>query len=131
MFDVMCGFGKFVSMVKICIKFVIFKWFEMNEIICFFVKLIIVVLIFCSFLFLLFSIFSELMLLWLLIGDYLFVLKWNYGFLCWLLLMGVLLIFGWIFVYMLVCGDVVVFCVFEVFDYDVIKCVIGLLGDIV
>lgn len=104
---------------------------ETNETIRFLVKLAIVVLIFRSFLFSPFSIPSESMLPRLLIGDYLFVSKWNYGYSRWSLPMGVPLIPGRILGKTPARGDVVVFRAPEVLDHDVIKRVIGLPGDTV
>lgn len=102
---------------------------ELNETIRFLVKLALAVLILRSFLFAPFSIPSESMLPRLLIGDYLFVTKWNYGYSRWSLPYGVPLIPGRIFASDPTRGDVVVFRSPEPEDHDVIKRVIGLPGD--
>jgi signal peptidase I len=102
---------------------------ELNETIRFLVKLAIAVLILRSFIFAPFSIPSESMLPRLLIGDYLFVTKWNYGYSRWSLPYGVPLIPGRIFGRDPARGDVVVFRSPEPDDHDVIKRVIGLPGD--
>ncbi len=102
---------------------------ELNETIRFLVKLVIAVLILRSFLFAPFSIPSESMLPRLLIGDYLFVTKWNYGYSRWSLPGGVPLIPGRVFGSDPTRGDVVVFRSPEPEDHDVIKRVIGLPGD--
>ena len=52
---------------------------ETRETLWFLVKLVIAVLIFRSFIFAPFSIPSESMMPRLLVGDYLFISKWNYG----------------------------------------------------
>ena len=97
----------------------------------FLLKLAVVVLILRSFIFAPFSIPSESMLPRLLIGDYLFVSKWNYGYSRWSLPAGVPLIPGRIFGSTPTRGDVVVFRAPEVLDHDVIKRVIGLPGETV
>ena len=102
---------------------------ELNETIRFLVKLALAVLILRSFLFAPFSIPSESMLPRLLIGDYLFVTKWNYGYSRWSLPYGVPLIPGRIMGRDPTRGDVVVFRSPEPDDHDVIKRVIGLPGD--
>ena len=102
---------------------------ELNETLRFLVKLAIAVLILRSFLFAPFSIPSESMLPRLLIGDYLFVTKWNYGYSRWSLPGGVPLIPGRILGRDPTRGDVVVFRSPEPDDHDVIKRVIGLPGD--
>ena len=111
---------------------------ELNETLRFVVKLAIAVLILRSFLFAPFSIPSESMLPRLLIGDYLFVTKWNYGYSRWSLPGGLPLIPGRIFGRDPARGDVVVFrspapapgdTDPEHADHDVIKRVIGLPGD--
>ncbi len=102
---------------------------EMNETFRFLLKLALVVLILRSFIFAPFSIPSESMLPRLLIGDYLFVSKWNYGYSRWSLPAGVPLIPGRIFGSTPTRGDVVVFRAPEVLDHDVIKRVIGLPGE--
>ncbi len=102
---------------------------ETSETFRFLLKLALVVLVFRSFLFSPFSIPSESMLPRLLIGDYLFVSKWNYGYSRWSLPWGLPLIPGRILGRDPVRGDVVVFRAPEVLDHDVIKRVIGLPGD--
>jgi signal peptidase I len=97
----------------------------------FLLKLAVVVLILRSFIFAPFSIPSESMLPRLLIGDYLFVSKWNYGYSRWSLPAGVPLIPGRILGSTPTRGDVVVFRAPEVLDHDVIKRVIGLPGETV
>lgn len=102
---------------------------ETNETIRFLLKLALVVLVFRSFLLAPFSIPSESMLPRLLIGDYLFVSKWSYGYSRWSLPFGVPLIPGRVFGSTPARGDVVVFRSPEPDDHDVIKRVIGLPGD--
>ncbi len=102
---------------------------ETTETIRFLLKLALVVLIIRSFLFAPFSIPSESMLPRLLIGDYLFVTKWNYGYSRWSLPWGVPLIPGRVFGSVPTRGDVVVFRAPEVLDHDVVKRVIGLPGE--
>ena len=102
---------------------------ETSETFRFLLKLALVVLILRSFIFAPFSIPSESMLPRLLIGDYLFVSKWNYGYSRWSLPAGVPLIPGRIFGSTPTRGDVVVFRAPEVLDHDVIKRVIGLPGE--
>ena len=102
---------------------------ETSETFRFLLKLAVVVLILRSFIFAPFSIPSESMLPRLLIGDYLFVSKWNYGYSRWSLPAGVPLIPGRIFGSTPTRGDVVVFRAPEVLDHDVIKRVIGLPGE--
>ncbi|WP_443027123.1 signal peptidase I [Sphingomonas sp. LB3N6] len=102
---------------------------ETSETFRFLLKLALVVLILRSFIFAPFSIPSESMLPRLLIGDYLFVSKWNYGYSRWSLPAGVPLIPGRIFGSTPARGDVVVFRAPEVLDHDVIKRVIGLPGE--
>ena len=104
---------------------------ETSETFRFLLKLALVVLILRSFIFAPFSIPSESMLPRLLIGDYLFVSKWNYGYSRWSLPAGVPLIPGRIFGSTPARGDVVVFRAPEVLDHDVIKRVIGLPGETV
>ena len=82
-----------------------------------------------SFIFSPFSIPSESMLPRLLIGDYLFVSKWNYGYSRWSLPWGVPLIPGKILASQPERGDVAVFRGNPLNDHDVIKRVIGLPGD--
>jgi signal peptidase I len=102
---------------------------ETRETILFLVKLVLVVLIFRSFVLSPFSIPSESMLPRLFIGDYLFVSKWNYGYTRHSLPFGVPLIPGRIFARDPLRGDVVVFRGPPGDDVDVIKRVIGLPGD--
>ncbi len=111
---------------------------ETADTIRFLLKLALAVLILRSFVFAPFSIPSESMLPRLLIGDYLFVTKWNYGYSRWSLPGGVPLIPGRIFAHTPARGDVVVFrspsavpgdTDPEHADHDVIKRVIGLPGD--
>ncbi len=104
---------------------------ETSETFRFLLKLAVVVLILRSFIFAPFSIPSESMLPRLLIGDYLFVSKWNYGYSRWSLPAGVPLIPGRILGSTPTRGDVVVFRAPEVLDHDVIKRVIGLPGETV
>lgn len=99
---------------------------ESSETLRFLLKLALVVLIVRSFLFAPFSIPSESMLPRLLIGDYLFVTKWNYGYSRWSLPWGAPLIPGRILGSTPTRGDVIVFRAPEVLDHDVIKRVIGL-----
>ena len=104
---------------------------ESGETIRFLLKLALIVLILRSFIFAPFSIPSESMLPRLLIGDYLFVSKWNYGYSRWSLPFGWPLIPGRILGRDPVRGDVVVFRSPGADDHDVIKRVIGLPGDTV
>ena len=104
---------------------------ETGETIRFLLKLALFVFILRSFLFSPFSIPSESMLPRLLIGDYLFVSKWNYGYSRWSLPWGVPLIPGRIFARDPTRGDTVVFRSMGPDDHDVIKRVIGLPGDTV
>ncbi|KQS03492.1 S26 family signal peptidase [Sphingomonas sp. Leaf357] len=102
---------------------------ETRETLTFLLKLALIVLIFRSFVFSPFSIPSESMLPRLLIGDYLFISKWNYGYSRWSLPFGVPLIPGRILARDPARGDVVVFRGPPGDDVDVIKRVIGLPGD--
>lgn len=102
---------------------------EAGETIRFLLKLALVVLIFRSFLFSPFSIPSESMLPRLLIGDYLFISKWSYGYSRWSLPWGIPLIPGRVFASAPERGDIVVFRSTGPDDHDVIKRVIGLPGD--
>lgn len=104
---------------------------ETSETIRFLLKLALFVFVLRSFIFSPFSIPSESMLPRLLIGDYLFVSKWNYGYSRWSLPFGIPLIPGRIFASDPVRGDTVVFRSMEPDDHDVIKRVIGLPGDTV
>ncbi|NTS63630.1 signal peptidase I [Sphingomonas sp. HHU CXW] len=102
---------------------------ETKETLRFLLKLALFVFILRSFIFAPFSIPSESMLPRLLIGDYLFVSKWNYGYSRWSLPFGLPLIPGRIFASDPTRGDTVVFRSMEPDDHDVIKRVIGLPGD--
>ena len=102
---------------------------ETSETIRCLVKLAIAVYILRSFIFAPFSIPSESMLPRLLIGDYLFVTKWNYGYSRWSLPYGFPPIPGRLFAHDPSRGDVVVFRSPGPDDHDVIKRVIGLPGD--
>jgi signal peptidase I len=104
---------------------------ETAETIRFFLKFALIVFVLRSFIFSPFSIPSESMLPRLLIGDYLFISKWNYGYSRWSLPWGIPLIPGRIFPHDPARGDVVVFRSMEPDDHDVIKRVIGLPGDTV
>lgn len=97
----------------------------------FLLKLALFVLLFRTFVIAPFSIPSESMLPRLLIGDYLLVTKWNYGYSRWSLPWGLPLIPGHIFPNAPERGDVAVFRSHPVTDHDVIKRVIGLPGDTV
>jgi signal peptidase I len=103
---------------------------ETSETLRFLLKLALVVLIFRSFILAPFSIPSESMLPRLLIGDYLFVSKWNYGYSRWSL-PGGWLPFPTMQWRQPARGDVVVFRSPGPEDHDVIKRVIGLPGDTV
>ena len=102
---------------------------ETGETLRFLLKLALFVFVLRSFIFAPFSIPSESMLPRLLIGDYLFVSKWNYGYSRWSLPWGIPLIPGRILGRDPVPGDTVVFRSMEPDDHDVIKRVIGLPGD--
>lgn len=104
---------------------------ESRETLWFLVKLVIAVLIFRSFIFAPFSIPSESMMPRLLVGDYLFISKWNYGYSRYSLPYGVPLIPGRIFGSNPARGDVVVFKAPPGNREDYIKRVIGLPGDTV
>ena len=97
----------------------------------FLLKLALFVLILRSFVIAPFVIPSESMLPRLLIGDFVLVTKWNYGFSRWSLPWGVPLIPGRIFPSAPARGEVVVFRANPLNDHDVIKRVIGLPGDTV
>ena len=102
---------------------------EPRDTIVFLLKLFVVVVLFRSFVLAPFSIPSESMLPRLLIGDYLFVSKWNYGFSRWSMPFGLPPIdwrIGWSLPER---GDTVVFRGPPGEDHDVIKRVIGLPGD--
>ena len=102
---------------------------ETSETIRFLLKLALFVFVLRSFIFSPFSIPSESMLPRLLIGDYLFVSKWNYGYSRWSLPYGFPPIPGRLFAHDPSRGDVVVFRSPGPDDHDVIKRVIGLPGD--
>ena len=104
---------------------------ETRETLSFLLKLAIIVFIVRSFVFASFYIPSESMLPRLLIGDFLFVSKWNYGYSRWSLPWGIPLIPGRILPHTPARGDVVVFRSPGQDDHDVIKRVIGLPGDTV
>lgn len=97
----------------------------------FLLKLALIVLVFRSFILSPFSIPSESMMPRLLIGDYLFVSKWNYGYSRWSFPWGLVPIEGRLFGSVPERGDVVVFRSPEPDDHDVIKRVIGRPGDTV
>lgn len=78
-----------------------------------------------------FSIPSESMLPRLLVGDYLMVTKWNYGFTRWSFPWGIIPFEGRVFGSTPARGDVAVFRANPVNDHDVIKRVIGTPGDTV
>lgn len=102
---------------------------EPGDTIRFLLKLALFVLIFRSFFITSFSIPSESMLPRLMVGDYLFVSKWNYGYSRWSMPFGIPPVSGRIFARVPARGDVVVFRAPEVLDHDVVKRVIGLPGD--
>lgn len=104
---------------------------EFGETVRFLLKLALFVWVLRSFIFSPFSIPSESMLPRLLIGDYLFVSKWNYGYSRWSFLGGFPPIPGRILGRDPARGDTVVFRSMEPDDHDVIKRVIGLPGDTV
>ena len=104
---------------------------EWRETLVFLLKLAIFVFVFRSFLLSPFSIPSESMLPRLLIGDYLFVSKWNYGYSRYSLPWGIPLIPGRVLAQPPARGDVVVFKAPPGNDTDWIKRVIGLPGDTV
>ncbi|MBM3929481.1 MAG: signal peptidase I [Sphingomonadales bacterium] len=101
----------------------------MRDTVSFLVKLAIVVFIFRSFFFSPFSIPSQSMLPRLLIGDYLFITKWNYGYSRHSFPWSLPLIPGRIFASTPNRGDVVVFKAPPGDRDDYIKRVIGLPGD--
>lgn len=102
---------------------------ETRETLWFLLKLVIAVLIFRSFIFAPFSIPSESMLPRLLVGDYLFISKWNYGYTRHSLPYSLPLIPGRVFGRDPARGDVVVFKAPPLDREDYIKRVIGLPGD--
>ncbi|KQN25538.1 S26 family signal peptidase [Sphingomonas sp. Leaf33] len=102
---------------------------ELRDTLGFLVKLAIVVFIFRSFFFSPFSIPSQSMLPRLLIGDYLFITKWNYGYSRHSFPWSLPLIPGRIFASTPARGDVVVFKAPPGNREDYIKRVIGVAGD--
>ncbi|MDE0877428.1 MAG: signal peptidase I [Sphingomonas bacterium] len=102
---------------------------ETRETLSFLLRLAIIVFVIRSFVFASFFIPSESMLPRLLVGDFLFVSKWNYGYSRWSLPWGLPLIPGRILPHTPDRGDVVVFRSPGPDDHDVIKRVIGLPGD--
>ena len=95
----------------------------------FLLKLALFVWVFRTFIIASFVIPSESMLPRLLIGDYLFVSKWDYGYSRWSMPFGVPGVPGQLLGRVPARGDVVVFRAPEVLDHDVVKRVIGLPGD--
>jgi signal peptidase I len=104
---------------------------EWKDLASFLVKLALIVFVVRSFIFSPFSIPSESMLPRLLIGDYLFITKWNYGYSKHSLPFSLPLIPGRIFPSTPARGDVVVFKAPPADNTDWIKRVIGLPGDTV
>lgn len=104
---------------------------ETEDFLQFAVKLVLFVVILRSFIFAPFSIPSESMLPRLLVGDYIIVTKWNYGFSRHSLPFSVPLIPGRIFTTMPERGDVAVFKAPPGNRVDYIKRIIGLPGDFV
>jgi signal peptidase I len=104
---------------------------EWRDTLSFLVKLAILVFVVRSFIFAPFSIPSGSMLPRLLVGDYLFITKWNYGYSKHSLPWSLPLIPGRIFAKDPTRGDVVVFKAPPTDDTDWIKRVIGLPGDTV
>ncbi|WP_404335506.1 signal peptidase I [Sphingomonas sp. MMS12-HWE2-04] len=104
---------------------------EWRDLASFLVKLALIVFVVRSFIFSPFSIPSELMLPRLLIGDYLFITKWNYGYSKHSLPWSIPLIPGRVFGSNPSRGDVVVFKAPPGNSEDWIKRVIGLPGDTV
>jgi len=102
---------------------------EWRDLASFLVKLALIVFVVRSFIFSPFSIPSESMLPRLLIGDYLFITKWNYGYSKHSLPWSLPLIPGRVFGGTPARGDVVVFKAPPGNDTDWIKRVIGLPGD--
>jgi signal peptidase I len=102
---------------------------EWRDLASFLVKLALIVFVVRSFIFSPFSIPSESMLPRLLIGDYLFITKWNYGYSKHSLPWSLPLIPGRVFPGTPERGDVVVFKAPPGNDTDWIKRVIGLPGD--
>lgn len=104
---------------------------ETRDTLSFLVKLVIIVVLFRSLIFSPFSIPSESMVPQLLIGDYLFISKWNYGYSRYSLPFSPNLFSGRIFEHLPDRGDVVVFKAPPFQRQDYIKRVIGLPGDTV
>jgi signal peptidase I len=104
---------------------------EWRDLLSFLVKLALIVFVVRSFIFSPFSIPSESMLPRLLIGDYLFITKWNYGYSKHSLPWSLPLIPGRVFPGTPARGDVVVFKAPPGDSEDWIKRVIGLPGDTV
>jgi signal peptidase I len=104
---------------------------ETAETIRFLLKLALAVLLLRSLVVAPFVIPSESMLPRLMVGDFLFVSKWNYGYSRWSFPWGAVPVGGKVFGRLPTRGDVVVFRAPEVLDHDVIKRVIGLPGDTV
>lgn len=104
---------------------------EWRDTLVFLLKLAVFVFVFRTLVVASFVIPSESMLPRLLVGDYLFVSKWNYGYGRWSFPFGVPAIPGHILTRVPARGDVVVFRAPEVLDHDVVKRVIGLPGDTV
>lgn len=104
---------------------------ETREFLVFLAKLAVFVFILRSFIMAPFSIPSESMLPRLLIGDYLIVTKWNYGYSRYSLPFGLPLFEGRVFQSMPERGDVAVFKAPPGNDVDYIKRVIGLPGDMI
>ena len=104
---------------------------ETSDTLSFLVKLVVIVVLFRSLIFSPFSIPSESMVPQLLIGDYLFISKWNYGYSRYSLPFSPNLFSGRIFGSLPARGDVVVFKAPPFQRQDYIKRVIGLPGDTV
>jgi signal peptidase I len=102
-----------------------------GSLLAFFVKLILFVVVLRSFIFAPFNIPSESMLPRLLVGDYLVVSKWSYGYSRYSLPFSLPLIPSRIFASQPERGDVAVFKAPPTNDVDYIKRVIGLPGDFV
>lgn len=104
---------------------------ETREFLVFLAKLAVFVFVLRSFIMAPFSIPSESMLPRLLIGDYLIVTKWNYGYSRYSVPFGLPLFEGRVFQSMPERGDVAVFKAPPGNDVDYIKRVIGLPGDMI
>ena len=104
---------------------------ETREFLVFLAKLAVFVFILRSFIMAPFSIPSESMLPRLLIGDYVIVSKWNYGYSRYSLPFGLPLFDGRVFAHLPERGDVVVFKAPPGNQVDYIKRVIGLPGDMI